>query len=307
MPLVNCKLGKNVIVPHDELVNLYGCEIGDNSKVGAFVEIQKNAKIGKNVKVNIPIVADAKLAVKALTAALKKKAYKQKGEWKKGIVEGKKKCDTCVNFSNKKKIFPKEIIDEVNKLMKKEDIVCTGVGQHQMFAMHYLRLSNPRTFISSGGAGTMGFGLPAAIGAKVAKPKSNVFCLDGDGSFQMTIQELETIRSHKIKIVPIIFNNSFLGMVRQWLELFHEKRYSQVHLGNEIDFVKIAKAYHLDGITVEKPSELADAIKQALKADKTTVVDVKIEEESNILPMLPPGGHLKEAFGKCMKEPGKFF
>ena len=153
----------------------------------------------------------------------------------------------------------------------------------------------------------MGFGLPAAIGAKFAKPNVNVFDIDGDGSFQMTIQELETIRSHKIKITPIIFNNSFLGMVRQWLEFFQEKRYSQVHLGNEIDFVKISQAYHLNGIRVERPSEIADAIKQAIKADKTTIIDVKVEEESNVLPMIPPGGNFKQAFGQCMRAPGQYF
>lgn len=294
-----------------------GCRFSDRitGNLESYLEYAKlihididPAEIGKNVKVNIPIVGDAKRTIKALTFALKKRAYKEKGEWKKRILDLKKKCDACIKFETVKgKIFPKEITDEINKLLKKEDIVVTGVGQHQMFSMHYLKLRQPRTWISSGGAGTMGFGLPAAIGAKVAMPKSNVFLLDGDGSFQMTIQELETIRSHKLKIVPIIFNNSFLGMVRQWLELFHEKRYSQVHLGKEIDFVKIAQAFHLDGIVVEKPSELADAIKQSIKADKTTIVDVKIEEESNILPMLPPGGHLKDAFGKCMSAPGKYF
>jgi acetolactate synthase-1/2/3 large subunit len=307
----------NYAVLQTDLMIAIGCRFSDRitGNLDPYLEYSKlihidvdPAEIGKNVKVDLPIVGDANRVLKALKDALKKRMYKEKSKWKKSNMEIKKKCDACVKFkASKNKIFPKEIIDEVNKLIKKDDIITTGVGQHQMFAMHYLKIKNPRTFLTSGGAGTMGFGLPAAIGAKVAKPNNNVFCLDGDGSFQMTIQELETIRSHKLKLVPIIFNNSFLGMVRQWLELFHEKRYSQVHLGKEIDFVKIAKAYHLDGITVEKPSELADAIKQSIKADKTTILDVKVDEYANVLPMLPPGGHFKEAFGTCMNAPGEYF
>lgn len=266
------------------------------------------AEIGKNVNVKIPIVGDAKRALAKLNEAMKRKMYRAKGEWKNRILELKKRCDACVDFKhNKNKIFPKEIIDEINKIIKPNDIICTGVGQHQMFAMHFLKLRNPRTWISSGGAGTMGYGLPASMGARIARPNDNVFLLDGDGSFQMNIQELETIRSYKLKVIPIIFNNSYLGMVRQWLELFQDKRYSQVSLGNEIDFVKIAQAYHLNGITVEKSSDLADAIRQATKSDKTTVIDVKVDEEANVLPMLPPGGNFKQAFGRCIKIPGEYF
>ncbi|MBD3163657.1 biosynthetic-type acetolactate synthase large subunit [Candidatus Woesearchaeota archaeon] len=298
-----------------DLMIAIGCRFSDRitGNLESYLEFAKlihididPAEIGKNVKADLPVVGDARRTLSSLVVALRNKKWKEKKEWKENMTVLGKKCDKCIELKAGKKIFPKEIVTEVNKLLKKGDIITTGVGQHQMFAMHYLRMGSPRTFISSGGAGTMGFGLPAAIGAKVAKPNNNVFCFDGDGSFQMTIQELETIRSHNLKIVPIIFNNSFLGMVRQWLELFHDKRYSQVHLGNEIDFVKIAKAYHLDGITVERQSELPDAVKQSINADKTMVVDVKIEEESNVLPMLPPGGHLKEAFGVCMKSPGKF-
>ena len=206
-----------------------------------------------------------------------------------------------------KRLHPKFVIQELNKLLKPDDIVVTGVGQHQMFAGHFLRVSKPRTFISSGGAGTMGFGFPASIGAKVAKPDSNVFLVDGDGSFQMTIQELGTVKEAGIKVIPIIMNNSYLGMVRQWLELFYDKRYSEVYLGRTPDFVKVAEAYGLEGIRVENKSELTPAIKQAIKNDITTIIDVSIDEESNILPMLSPGGNLKDAFGGCMAAPGKFF
>ena len=265
------------------------------------------AEIGKNVGVDIPIVGDAKEILKGLAETIKKLAVKEKTEWAKRIKHFKKVCDDCVPTPKTKKIHPKLIMLELNKILKPDDIVVTGVGQHQMFAGHFLKMAKPRTFISSGGLGTMGFGLPAAIGAKVAKPDANVFLIDGDGSFQMTIQELGTIKEADIKIIPIIVNNSYLGMVRQWLELFSDKRYSEVYLGNTPNFVKVAEAYGLKGIRVEKISELSSAIKQAIKNDVTTVIDVAAEEEANILPMISPGGNLKDAFGGCMVAPGKFF
>jgi len=265
------------------------------------------AEIGKNVKVDIPIVGDAKEVLKELTATIKKLAIKEKTEWTGKIKRYKKTCDACVPTPKTKRIHPKSVMLELNKLLKPDDIVVTGVGQHQMFAGHFIRRSKPRTFISSGGAGTMGFGFPAAIGAKVAKPDSNVFLIDGDGSFQMTIEELGTVKEENIKVIPIIMNNSYLGMVRQWLELFSDKRYSQVYLGTTPDFVKVAEAYGLKGLRVTKESELEPALKQAVKNDVTTIVDVQIEQQCNILPMLYPGGHLKDAFGGCMAAPGKFF
>ncbi len=265
------------------------------------------AEIGKNVKVDIPIVGDSKEVIKELTATIKKMAIKEKTSWTKKIKNYKKCCDQCVPTPKTKRIHPKFVMQTLNKLLKPDDIVVTGVGQHQMFAGHFIKRSKPRTFISSGGAGTMGFGFPASIGAKIAKPNVNVFLIDGDGSFQMTIQELSTVKEANIKVTPIIMNNSYLGMVRQWLELFSDKRYSEVYLGTTPNFVKVAEAYGLKGIRVEKQSELEQAIKQAIKNDCTTVIDVQIEEESNILPMLSPGGHLKDAFGGCMIAPGKFF
>jgi acetolactate synthase-1/2/3 large subunit len=134
-----------------------------------------------------------------------------------------------------------------------------------------------------------------------------VFLIDGDGSFQMTLQELATVKEAGIKVIILIMNNSWLGMVRQWLELFFDKRYSEVHLGDVPDFVKIAEAYNLKGIKVKKKEDLDKAIKQAISNKETTIVDILIDKESNILPMLPPGGHIKDAFGGCMAGQGKFF
>lgn len=306
----------NYATVHTDLLITIGCRFSDRI-TGNLKTYTENAKvihadidpaeIGKNVKVDIPIVGDAKQVITGLTAALKKKAVKEKEKWVKEIKKFKACCDQCVKVKPTKKIHPRDVMYALNSVLKPDDIVVTGVGQHQMFAGHFIKRQKPRTFISSGGAGTMGFGFPAAIGAKVAKPSSNVFCIDGDGSFQMTIQELGTVKEAGIKVIPIIMNNSYLGMVRQWLELFSDKRYSEVYLGTTPDFVKVAESYGLKGIRVKKKEELVPALKLAMKNEVSTVIDVVIEEESNILPMLPPGGHVKDAFGGCMAAPSKYF
>ncbi len=309
------KIANYATVKTDLLITL-GCRFSDRI-TGSLKTYAENAKvihadidpaeIGKNVSVDIPIVGDAKNVLVELVRELKKLKPKPKEKWISEIKEFKACCDRCVEVPKTARIHPKDVMQALNSVLKPDDIVVTGVGQHQMFAGHFLRLRKPRTFISSGGAGTMGFGFPAAIGAKVAKPDANVFLVDGDGSFQMTIQELATVKEAGIKVIPIIMNNSWLGMVRQWLELFFEKRYSEVSLGESPDFVKVAQAYGLDGIKVKKKEELVPSLKKALKNKETTLIDVLIEKESNILPMLPPGGHIKDAFGGCMAAPGKFF
>ncbi len=266
------------------------------------------AEIGKNVKVDVPIVGDAKNTIIALIHTIKKLMKKnEKSAWLEKLVQFKGVCDKCIPTPDGKAIHPKQIIDVLNSLIKDEDIITTGVGQHQMFAMHFLKRSRPRTFISSGGSGTMGFGLPCAMGAKIAIPNKRVINIDGDGSFQMNIQELGTIKENNINVTSIIFNNSYLGMVRQWLEIFYGKRYAQVNLGKNIQFAKIAEAYNLNGEVIERVSELKEKLANAIKSDIATIVDVHIEEESNILPMLPPGGHLKQMFGTCIKGPDQWF
>lgn len=153
----------------------------------------------------------------------------------------------------------------------------------------------------------MGFGLPAAIGAKMAREEVEVFDIDGDGSFQMTIQELGTCAERGVKVNPVILSNHYLGMVRQWLEIFFDKRYSNVGLGKNPNFEKIAESYGLGGIRVTRPGEIHEALQRQIESEETFVVTIEIEKESNILPMLPPGGNLKDAFGGCMQAQGEFF
>lgn len=305
----------NYAMTNCDLLISIGCRFSDRitGNLNTFAENCKvihididPAEIGKNVKVDLPIVADAKNAISDLITAIKKYGSNGHNEWTKRVKEFRELC-YCNQDKDNNPINPGKIIHEVMRMLKPHDIVCTGVGQHQMFSGHFFEMRNPRTFISSGGAGTMGFGLPASIGAKVAKPNVEVYDIDGDGSFQMNCQELGTIATEGIKVNPIIFSNHYLGMVRQWLEIYFDKRYSNVNLDMNPDFVKLAEAYGLKGMNVTKAKDLRGALLKQQKSKKTMVLNVEVQRDANILPMLPPGGHLKDAFGGCMKEQGKFF
>jgi len=305
----------NYAVGQADVLVAIGCRFSDRitgetktfAKEAKIIHIDiDSAEIGKNVRADLPIVGDAKNILTELIEVMKIKSKKENSPWNEKIKKFIKECNCDFN-SNGSPIDPRRIIAELNRTLKQTDIVTTGTGQHQMFAEHFLKRSVPRTFISSGGAGTMGYGFPAAIGAKVARPESKVVDIDGDGSFAMVIQELATCKEENINVVPIIFNNSYLGMVRQWQEFFYDKRYSGVHLKRTPNFSKVAHAYGLNGISVERDSELKEAIQSALKNDATTVVDVLVKEESNILPMFSAGDHHTNMFGDCIKEKGKLF
>ena len=306
------KSANYAIVNADVVLNI-GCRFSDRitGNLQTFLENSKlihidvdSAEIGKNVKADVPIVGDAKIIMGDILSISKKIVRSKKTAWAEKMKALAKDCDCTIDLDSCP-VDPRRLIHEINRALGDNDIVTTGVGQHQMFAAHFLKRTKPRTFISSGGAGTMGYGFPAAIGAKIAKPDVNVINIDGDGSFNMVIQELGTCKEENIKITPIIFNNSYLGMVRQWLELFYDKRYSAVALGNAVKFAKVAEAYGLSGIEVSRPSEIAPAIKEALKNDETTVIDVQIASESNIIPMFAAGASVSEMFGPCIPE--KYF
>jgi acetolactate synthase-1/2/3 large subunit len=187
---------------------------------------------------------------------------------------------------------PQTVLEALRDLTAGRDdvIFTTGVGQHQMWAMQYLQCEHPRTFITSGGLGTMGYGLPAAIGAKAARPDATVVCVDGDGCFQMTAQELATAALERLPVVTVIINNGWLGMVRQWQELFYDERYGQTHLTHAVpDYAQLAEAYGCAGFTVEGEDDLEGVLAAAFECGRTAVIDARCDPNENCYPMVPAG------------------
>lgn len=247
------------------------------------------SEINKNIKVHIPIIADAKNTLKAIYNQITKK-YREKREnqWIKRVRELKAIHEEAIK--KEKGLKPRKIMVELRRIIPQETIITTEVGQNQMWTALYLKIYKPRTFITSGGLGTMGFGFPAALGAKVASPNTPVIDIAGDGSFTMTQQDLASSTTEKIPVTVIILNNSVLGMVAQWQRLFYNRRYSQIHLRGVPDFVKLAEAYEAQGIRVNSIEEFREAIKKSLKSEVTTIIDIPISPEENVFPMVPPGG-----------------
>ncbi|MFH1594337.1 MAG: biosynthetic-type acetolactate synthase large subunit [Candidatus Omnitrophota bacterium] len=253
------------------------------------------SSVSKNVDVDIPCIGDAKRTLKILNKNLKNKP--DLGPWLKKIAEWKRKAP--LSYKNDSKLRPQYVVEEIYKATKGDAIITTEVGQNQMWAAQYYKYTKPRTFLSSGGLGTMGFGFPAAIGAKVAKPEKVVFDIAGDGSIQMNIQELATSVLNKIHVKIAILNNNYLGMVRQWQELFFNRRYSHTFLNtnNCPDFVKLAESYGAVGIRVTKKSEVKKALEKAIKIPNTVLIDFKVEEEENVMPMVPAGQAINRMIG----------
>jgi acetolactate synthase-1/2/3 large subunit len=242
------------------------------------------ASIAKNVKVDVPIVGDAKNILGQLLEEVDKAP--DFSEWVKTVEAWKKRHP--LQYRDEGAIKPQYVIEQIYEATAGRAIITTEVGQNQMWAAQWYKYDYPRSFISSGGLGTMGFGFPAAMGAKVGCPGKTVFDIAGDGSIQMNIQELATCVCNKINVKVAILNNGYLGMVRQWQELFYKKRYSQVCLANP-DFVKIAEGYGAVGLCVNKKEEVRPAIEKALKIDNTVFIDFRIEPEENVYPMVPAG------------------
>lgn len=254
-----------------------------NAKV-IHIDIDPSS-IAKNVRVDIPIVGDAKNIIGELLKQIKQAPDTL--EWLKTIDAWKKKHP--LTYQHKGPMLkPQYILQQLWDLTKGDAVICTEVGQSQMWACQWYKYLAPRSFISSGGLGTMGFGFPAAIGAKLGVPEKEVFDIAGDGSIQMNIQELATCVANKINVKVLIFNNGFLGMVRQWQELFYKKRYSYTSISSP-DFVKLAASYGAVGIRVTKKSEVRKAIQKAIKTNNTVLVDFRIEPEENVYPMVQMG------------------
>jgi acetolactate synthase-1/2/3 large subunit len=252
------------------------------------------AEIGKNVAVEVPIVADAKLTLRLIHQQLVHKIKKrEETPWSKRVKEAKETFTSEMDLGKGELTAPK-LLKELRKLLPVKAIIATEVGQNQMWAALHFQTIKPRTFISSGGLGTMGFGFPASIGAKVACPSCPVVDIAGDGSFRMTEQELGTSVTEDIPVIVVILNNEVLGMVAQWQRLFYNGKYAAVKLGTVPDFAKLAQAYGAEGVRVGSLSEFSDSIKKALKTEVTTVIDVPISPEDDVFPMVPPGKGLKD-------------
>jgi len=252
------------------------------------------AEIGKNVPVDVPVVGDAKLVLQELN---KLADSIQRTEWL-AQLEMWRKTHPSTDIRDCDSLLPQYVVSKIYEVTKGKATIVTGVGQNQMWAAQHYCYDKPNTLISSGGLGTMGFGLPAAMGVKVGRPDQVVWLVDGDGSLQMTIQELATLVQDGIAVKIAVLNNGFLGMVRQWQEMFYEKRYVATPLSCP-DFVKIAEGYCLAGLRVKRKKEVAPAIEQAMAHDGPFLIDFMVEPEENVYPMVPPGATL----GQVIEEP----
>jgi len=247
------------------------------------------AEIGKNRRVDLPIVGDLRNVLQRMLALLT--GRKTGDDWLSKIRHWKEEFP--LDYPDGSSLHPQHVIQELSDLMNGRGIITSEVGQNQMWAAQYFSFSHPRQWITSGGLGTMGYGLPAAIGAHFACPEEPVIAIAGDGSLQMNIQEFGTLAQYNIPVKVLILNNQYLGMVRQWQELFYERRYSYTELP-PVDFTGIARAYGIDGLRVESPEEVRPALERAMQTDGPFVVDFIIEREEGVYPMVPAGAAINE-------------
>ena len=253
------------------------------------------AEIGKNKLIDVPIVGDLKNVLAELNRKIPKLSHTK---WLDEVAKLKKKYSLTFRKTEEDILIPQEILFEINKLTKGEVIVATDVGQHQMWSAQFIKFNNPYSILTSGGAGTMGFGLPAAIGAQVANPDKKVLAIVGDGGFQMTFQELMMVKEYKLPVKIFIINNSYLGMVRQWQELFNDRRYSSVDLSYNPDFIKIGEAYGIKSIQLKTKKDLKKHLKKILESDEAVLVECIVEKEENVYPMIPAGKDVSCIVGK---------
>ena len=252
------------------------------------------AEIGKNKLIDIPIVGDLKHVLNEINHELTPQTHES---WLERIREWREEYPIRVRPHEGNSLLPQKVIQEIDNIVKGNAIVVTDVGQHQMWASQFITFSKPNTIITSGGAGTMGFGLPAAIGAQVAQPDKKVVLITGDGGLQMNSQELLLLKAYNIPVKVVIINNGFLGMVRQWQELFNQRRYSFVDLEVNPDFETLAKAYGVQGVTLSTIEELRSQLRDLILSDEPVVINCVVEREENVFPMIPAGCTAKDMMG----------
>lgn len=293
----------NRLIMESDLVVNIGARFSDRSTMnpGEFSRERKivhfdidPTEVGKNIKAEVRVVGNLRKSLGMLLETISKISNgHRETEWTKKVREFRKEYDGRV-FGSHLEFSSPNIIKTIREILPPDGIVTTEVGQHQMWAELYYKVLRPRTFITSGGLGTMGFGFPAAIGAKAALPESQVVDIAGDGSFLMTSDSLATSVTEGLPVVVCVFNNSSLGMVAQWQKVFYGGRYSGVWLGSTPDFVQLAKAYRAEATRVQSLEEFSSAFKQALRSEVATVIDIPISPEESVFPFVPPGSSLKE-------------
>lgn len=296
----------NMAVTHTDMLIAIGARF-DDRVTGDINEFAPDANIvhididptsiSKNVEVDIPIVGNAKYVLAEMNKLLKrdkrlKPFVKEVEDWK-TLVNQWKESHPLV-YKKTGKLKPQCVIEKLYELTKGNAVITTEVGQNQMWTAQFYKFKKPRTFVTSGGLGTMGYGFPAAIGAKIAMPDMPVIDVAGDGSIQMNIQELATAVQYKVNVVVAILNNNYLGMVRQWQSLFYGKRYSHTDMIHKPDFVKLAEAYGAKGYAVESEADVTRVLKEALKSKLPVLIDFHVEEEEDVYPMVPSGAALKK-------------
>ncbi len=296
MPGMHGTAYANLAITECDVLISVGCRFDDRvtGKVDAFAPEAKiihididPTSISKSIAVDIPIVGDAKQVLTDMLAEGRKMKVPSTAAWLKRVNDYKKKHPLRYARSSGY-IKPQYVIEELYRQTKGRAVIVTEVGQHQMWTAQFYKFDYPRQFLSSGGLGTMGYGFPASIGAKIADPSREVVTIAGDGSIQMNIQELATVKQYDVAVKVIILNNGYLGMVRQWQELFYHHRYSATKLYNP-DFVKLAQAYGVKGLRVKKEGDVKKAVKEILASRCAVVADFMVEPEENVFPMVPAG------------------
>ncbi|QLG08171.1 acetolactate synthase large subunit [Bacillus velezensis] len=293
MALYHCDLLISIGARFDDRVTGNLKHFAKSAKV-AHIDIDP-AEIGKIIETQIPVVGDSKIVLQELLKQNGKQG--QTEEWKQQLSEWKEEYPLWYTDNREEGLKPQKLIEYIHQFTNGEAIVATDVGQHQMWAAQFYPFRKADKWVTSGGLGTMGFGLPAAIGAQLADRNATVVAILGDGGFQMTLQELDVIRQLNLPVKVVILNNECLGMVRQWQEIFYEERYSESKFSAQPDFVKLSEAYGIKGVRISSEEEAEEELKKALSSKEPAIIDVRVAKSEKVFPMIAPGKGLHEMVG----------
>ena len=267
------------------------CNSNTFAKATKIIHIEIDpAEMGKNISAYHTVAGDLKYILSELSKKLDSQSHP---EWIKKVMEWKEEFPLRQVGKTDEDVLPQDVIETLCELTNGEALISTEVGQHQMWAAQFYNFKNPRSFASSGGLGTMGYGLGASIGCKVGSPNKKVINIAGDGSFFMNLNELSTLEKYNIPVIELLFNNTVLGMVRQWQRLFYDKRFSQTNLEKHTDYMKLAEAFGIKGYVINKKSEIRSTLEKALKENAPVLIDCRIDKDINVLPMVPAGGSIE--------------